>query len=84
LIRTADYLIKSWLTLICVCHFFQKKVAQKTSADKKSPENAGTFIEGIELVPTSRDSNNNSFPSQRPVIFFNGDFSNAAKDAVVL
>jgi hypothetical protein len=41
---------------------FSKKVAQKTTADEKSPKNAGLFIEGIELAPASRDSNSNFFP----------------------
>ncbi|HDQ45624.1 MAG TPA: hypothetical protein ENN17_09055 [bacterium] len=85
LIRTENYLFESLLTSICVCHFFQKKVAQKTAADEKSPENDGSFIEGIELVPINRDSDSNSFPiphcgigHERPVIFRVGDFSNAA------
>jgi hypothetical protein len=71
--------------------FFRKKWRKKFSADEKSPENAGSFIEGIELVRQLADSNSNSFPIRlrrighgRPVIFRVGDFSKAAKRTVVL
>jgi hypothetical protein len=56
--------------------FFRKKWRKKHAAVEKSPENAGSFTEGIELVRHLADSNNNSFPSrfqrdgrERPVFF---------------
>jgi hypothetical protein len=49
-IRTANHLFESLFILICFATFFRKKWRKKLSAHEKSPENAGTFIEGIELI----------------------------------
>jgi len=65
--------------------FFKKKVPKKPRLTKNLLKMPGAFIEGIELIRQSADSDSNSFPirlrrngRERPVIFRAGDFSNAA------